>query len=264
MNTSRMPPTPSSWRRLRQRLVRLARRLVPSRLPMKGPYPSYAAARADATGYDSSAIAGQVEGTVRALARGEIGYERDGTGYPTRPPELVLRHVLAAHLNADDVVVDFGGGLGGTFLNHADLFPAETRKIVVEQACFVERGQSLARDLGLDIHFLTGLGSIPKADVIIASGVLQYLEDYTDVLSLMTGLQPRLIILDRTAFASREQWYIQECQGYGDGVARIPIRPIQIEKLKASLSEYHPCQTWTNPFDPDWPIHQGLLLKRKL
>lgn len=245
--------------RLRRHLGPLLRRVIPSRLSLEGPYSSYAEALADATGYDSMAIALQVESVVRALANGEIAYERDGTGYQRIPAGLMLRELLASHLKSNDIVVDFGGGLGGTFLNHADLFPSGCQQIVVEQPLFVERGRELAGSLRMNVRFQDCLAGIEKADIILASSVLQYLENYADVLRAMMDLKPRLIILDRTALASRERWYVQRCLGYGDGVARIPIRPIQRTKLMDALSGYRLLEQWSNPFDPHRPVHGGLL-----
>ncbi|MFM7230007.1 MAG: methyltransferase, TIGR04325 family [Cyanobacteriota bacterium] len=237
--------------------------MIPSRLALKGPYPSYAAANAEATGYDSIAITEHVQTAVRALASGEIAYERDGTGYLHRPPELKIRKVLATNLGFDDVVVDFGGGLGGTFFNHADLFSAQTTKVVVEQPAFARAGRSLAKELGTDIYFYDSLSMLNKADIIIASSVLQYLVDYYEALSQMIALQPRLIIIDRTAFARKERWYIQECVGYGEKLARIPIRPIELDRLKLFLPGYVLSGSWANSFDPGWPMHRGHLFLRE-
>ena len=247
--------------RLRRRLARTLRLVRPSRLPLRGPYPSYAMALADATGYNSISIAAQVESAVRALVHGEIAYERDGVGFQHIPEGLIIRQLLASHLKPHDVVVDFGGGLGGTFLNHADLFPSGCHQIVVEQPLFVERGRTLSSSLALNVHFQNCLEGIEGADVILASSVLQYLGNYVDVLRAMVALRPRLIILDRTAFASKEHWYVQICPGYGEGDAQIPIRPIQRAKLLDILSGYRLQQQWTNPFDPGSPEHAGLLFE---
>jgi putative methyltransferase (TIGR04325 family) len=226
---------------------------------MEGTYSTYPEALDKATGYDSIGIALQVEATVRALLRGDIAYERDGTGYQQIPEGLMLRKLLSTYLRPGDVVVDFGGGLGGTFLNHADLFPSGCRKIVVEQPLFVERGRALAASIGLDIQFSERLDVLSRVDVVLASCVLQYLENYDPAIVSMVAMRPRAIILDRIALAGRERWHVQVCEGYGEGAARIPIRPLLRRRLVKLIPGYRVAAEWSNAFDPDIPTHRGFL-----
>ena len=60
-----------------------------------------------------------------------------------------------------DTVVDFGGGLGGTYINNRDLLPLPVNYIVVEQSNFVQAGQTLCRSYHLPITFATCLNAIP-------------------------------------------------------------------------------------------------------
>ena len=248
---------------IHDRLGPILRRLIPSSLPIEGHYPSYAAALADATGYDCMAIRLQVESVVRALVSGEVAYERDGIGYREIPSNLMVRKLLEQHLRSNDIVVDFGGGLGSTFLNHADLFSSNCQKIVVEQPLFAKRGEELSNSLRKNIYFQDSLEGIEKADIVLASSVLQYIDNYTDILRRIVAVNPRLIIIDRTAFASRERWHVQRCHGYGGQATRIPIRPIQQSKLIEALGSYQLLSQWSNQFDPGRPVHRGLLFGLK-
>ncbi|MFN2168856.1 MAG: hypothetical protein ACK2U9_21695, partial [Anaerolineae bacterium] len=137
-----MSPSPdrSLWQRLRRRLVPVARAVIPSRLPLKGPYPSYAAALAEATGYDSPLVAQQVEEAIQAVLEGRAAYERDGTAFAARP-DLPIHAVLKPLIGARTTIADFGGGLGGLFINAPELFPPACRRLVIEQASMVEAGR---------------------------------------------------------------------------------------------------------------------------
>jgi hypothetical protein len=53
MSGAAHPHPTSRRRRIRQRLAQLLRLVRPSRLPMRGPYATFAAAMAEATGYDN-------------------------------------------------------------------------------------------------------------------------------------------------------------------------------------------------------------------
>ncbi|WP_216901697.1 methyltransferase, TIGR04325 family [Synechococcus sp. CCY 9618] len=239
------------------------RRLLRGRMPLDGPYTSYREASKNASGYASTSIVAMVESAAQAVLRGECGYARDGTVFAQPPADLAICRLLADHLHPGDVIVDFGGGLGGTFINHADLFPPGCRRIVVEQPVFVKRGTDFSTENQLDIRFMGDLTEVPEVDIVLASGVLQYLEDYAPVIKSFNSLSPRIILLDRTALATRERWYVQRCAGYGGGDARIPLRPLNLARIQSLLPDYTLSEQWSNSFDAVTPRHRGLLFVRR-
>ena len=61
------------------------------------------------------------------------------------------------------------------------------------------------------LHFIDGLSEIyENIDVVLLSGVLQYLENYQDVIkSIIDILEPKMIILERTPIAKKSRITIQ-------------------------------------------------------
>lgn len=262
---SALAPPLSPWQRLRQRLSPLVRAVIPSRLPLKGPYPSYAAARAEATGYDSPLVPQLVEEATRAVLEGRAAYERDGTAFATRP-QLPMYRALQPWIGARSTIADFGGGLGGLYLNAPELFPPGCRQIVIEQPSMVAAGRRLARRHGLAVEFMDATQqAIPVVDVLILSCVLQYLDDpWACVEQLLRQTTPAVVILDRTAIHNGPDcWYLQTNPGYYQEPVSYPVQVLNQRRLLEAFPGYRPVRRWHNAFDPGRPEHIGMLLLRK-
>ncbi len=112
--------------------------------------------------------------------------------------------MVAASLasNSDGVsVVDFGGGLGGGYVQLRQwLGPAmPIRYIVVEIPDLVARGRQLFSG-NEDIRFEESLDRIPSSpDILYVNSALQYPENPREVLRAFAGLTPLAILLDRSA-----------------------------------------------------------------
>ena len=254
----------SPWQRLRQRLGPLVRAVIPSRLPLKGPYPSYAAALAEATGYDSPLVPQLVEEATRAVLEGRAAYERDGTAFATRPV-LPIHGALQPWISARATIADFGGGLGGLYLNAPELFPPGCRQIVIEQASMVEAGRRLARSHRLAVEFMEARReAIPAVDVLIFSCVLQYLADpWATVETLLRQTTPAVVILDRTAIRHGPSfWYLQTNPGYYREPVTYPVQVLNQRRLLEAFPGYRPVRRWHNAFDPSRPEHIGMLLRK--
>ena len=131
-------------------------------------------------------------------------YERDGTVFTSLPQRLKLRELLLKYLSPTANIVDFGGGLGGTFINNRDLVSVGQHWAVIEQPTFVAAGKELAHDYGLQADFhsnLHGLGC--SIDLLILSSVLPYLSSPYEILQQVLKLAPKFILIDRTAFIDR-------------------------------------------------------------
>ena len=138
---------------------------------------------------------------VVEVLEGKAVYERDGTAFATMPQRLKLRELILNYLSPTANVVDFWGGLGGTFINNRDLVSEEQHWAVIEQPTFVAAGQELAHDYGLQVEFHSNFLalSIP-IDLLIISRVLPYLQSPYEILKQVLKLAPRIILIDRTAF----------------------------------------------------------------
>jgi putative methyltransferase (TIGR04325 family) len=258
-------PSPSLRQRARRHLGPLLRRVIPSRLPMKGPYGSHGAALAESTGYDSPLVAQQVEEATLAVLEGRAAYERDGTAFQDRP-DLAIHGVLRQVLTPRATIADFGGGLGGLYINAPELFPQGCRRLVIEQPSMVAAGRRLDSAHGLSIEFFDGsdLRAIPTVDLLVLSGVLQYLPEPWPLLDgLLHHLRPASVIVDRTAIRrGASRWYLQTNPGFYQEPVTYPVQVLERRRLLAAFRDYRPVRHWHNAFDPGRPEHIGMLLLR--
>lgn len=249
--------------RTRKLLVPVLRRVMPTRLPMRGPFGSYEEALAEATGYDSPLVTQQVEEATTDVLNGRAAYERDGTAFPERP-ELAIHAALRQVVKPRSTIADFGGGLGGLYLNAPELFAEGCRCLVIEQASMVAAGHRLKAAHGLGIEFFEGsdLSAVPQVDVLVLSGVLQYLPAPWHLLDgLLSQLQPAAVIIDRTATRRRaSRWYLQTNPGVYRQPVSYPVQVLERRRLLAAFYGYRLVRNWHNAFDPGRPEHIGMLL----
>jgi len=249
---------------IRQVIGPVYRLVIPNQLRLGGPYSSYLEAISYATGYDSPVIASKVEEATRAVLEGRGAYERDGTVFQVRP-YLKINQILKNLVTPKTVIADFGGGLGGLYINSPELFPLGCRRIVIEQTSMVYTGRRITEEYDLAIDFIdSNSQAIPKLDVLVLSSVLQYLEKPWAVVEwLIQSSNPEVVILDRTAIRRGEsQWHIQLNTGYYEKTVNYPIQILDSKKLLGAFSRYRVMTTWHNHFDARLPEHIGILFIR--
>lgn len=255
----------SLFRKVAKRIVNLISLTAKSQLRLTGPYPSYEAALAHSSGYDSPLILAKVKQAVVEVLEGRAVYERDGTVFTSLPQGLKLRELLCKYLSPTAHVVDFGGGLGGTFINHRDLVSVGQHWSIIEQPAFVKAGQELAKAYSLPLEFHNNLSELGSpVDLFILSSVLPYLSSPYDIAKQVLELVPKFILIDRTAFIDHgeEVWWVQDSSDYFGPSVSIPIQPLHLPKLFNSFPGYTLIQKWDNSFDPAIPQHFGLLFER--
>lgn len=204
----------------------------------------------------------KVQAAVIDVLNGRSRYERDGTTFDELPKKYTLREKLSESLRPDDTIVDFGGGLGGTFINNRDVLECHCNQfIVVEQEVFCCAGSAIAQDYHLPISFLPSLADLPKpaADIVILSGVLQCIEGWKEVVSQVLKLQPRHIFLDRHPLVDGPtNVFVQENDGYYETKVSYPIRMFNAKELLDTFEDYTVKETWPSDFDP--PEYRGFHL----
>lgn len=170
----------------------------------RGRYRDWAQASAAAEGYDDPTILDRVAATTQAVVRGEIPAERDGYPLTTRPDNHALIAALLHSAGGGRLrVVDFGGGLGSLY--HATrpwLEPlGDLDWCVVEQAHYAQRGTQDFADGRLrfsdDLDEVLAQGT---PDIVLLSGVLQFLPDPLAVLRQVAASGAGAIFLDRVPF----------------------------------------------------------------
>jgi putative methyltransferase (TIGR04325 family) len=183
------------------------RALGGGRQVLQGVYATWAEAARAGTGYTAAEILTRVEHAASQVERGEAAFERDSVAFPTMEwPFPLLAALLRAAVRARGRlnVLDFGGSLGSTYRQCRQFLGAVTplRWSVVEQSHYVERGRARFQTDELRFHHdLEESVREAAPDVVLVSGVLQYLEDPYQVLDQLSTIGARTIVIDRTPWS---------------------------------------------------------------
>ncbi len=169
----------------------------------EGPYGDWAAAQSQASGYDAPAILERAIQACRSVAAGEAAYERDTVLFrePAFSFPLILwllraGKAVGGHLR----VLDFGGALGSLYAQHKEALAVldDVSWAVVEQAHIAQAGrEEFSNDR---LSFFSDFADAcheTNPNVILCSGVLQYLEKPFDFLSKVLTEGADYIIIDR-------------------------------------------------------------------
>jgi putative methyltransferase (TIGR04325 family) len=180
----------------------LRRSLRPPAVTFRLGFDSWDAATKESNGYDVDAIADRVLDATKAVLEGRSSFERDGTNFAEVQYSFpAITGLLCAAIQGSHKVMDFGGGLGGTFLAYRAMLPSQTTWGVVEQHSYVHLGREQIR-VG-QLHFFNTIEECSKTidpDIVLLSSVLQYLEDPIKVLEEVSSLPSvRWIVIDRTS-----------------------------------------------------------------
>lgn len=183
------------------------RRLRGSGIQFHGAYSSWNEAQQRAEGYDAEAVLQRVRQTTIAVVKGEAVCERDGVLFHQAQYPLAVIAVLlrAATENGNRLtVLDFGGALGSTYYQCRDFLQQlkPLRWCIVEQPGFVACGrQQFQNEI---IHFYSNVPEClaqERPQVVLLSGVLQYLADPVQVLDELSRGGAKYIVIDRTPVA---------------------------------------------------------------
>lgn len=183
-----------------------------------GDYSSWREASVEAAGYDEVGIFKNACAAARAVQSGEAAFDRDGVLFDEKDypfPLLCGLMRCAATSKGRLHVLDFGGAFGSTFMQCREFFGnlPDTRWQVVEQAHYV----NWARE-NIDVPTLGFSSTLQEAfqlfepNVLLFSGVLQYLEDPVKTLQNALRSSVQYVIIDRTPFIAgpRSMITIQE------------------------------------------------------
>ena len=176
---------------------------------LSGNYYTWNEAVRNSTGYDNEIILNKTKKALLKVKNGEAVYERDSVLFDNVQyawPLLSCLMWVAAQAKGNLNVLDFGGSLGSTyfqnrvFLRHL----SDVRWNIIEQPKYVETGKKWFEDDHLKFYLrVEDCLAETQPNVIILSGVLQYLERPYDVLSKFLNLSDcGYIIIDRTSFWS--------------------------------------------------------------
>ncbi len=176
-----------------------------------GDYASFAEARACSRGYEEAVILERTRLALHKVVRGEAAYERDSVTFDTLElpgPLLDILNRSAAEHQGRLSVLDFGGALGSTYFQCRSALTrfAPLEWSVVDLPAHVACGQ---REFANDIlRFYPSIESCRRErrpQVLLLSGVLQYLPEPWQFLREAATGDFDWIVLDRTPFIPAER-----------------------------------------------------------
>lgn len=171
-----------------------------------GNYASWEEASAEADGYDKTNILDKTKEALLKVKNGDAVYERDSVIFDKKeyPYPLITYLLHSAFRNESPLnILDFGGSLGSTYFQVKEFLSPRVCSSwnVVEQAHYVECGKGCFEDDLL--HFFHSIDECVAEytiDLVILSGVTQYLSDPHSFLNELTSSRFKFIIIDRTSF----------------------------------------------------------------
>lgn len=222
-----------------------------------GDYQTWGDAVAASSGYHSDVIFERVKEAARKVREGDALWERDSTcfyQYEYNWQMLACLMTVAARSAGKLNVLDFGGALGSTYMQHRKILDtlSDVSWSVVEQPHVVSCGKAEFTMGALDFFSdIEQCFSAHAVNAVLFSSVLQYLESPYEILEEINKLSSAAIIIDRTPVAkSGEKIRIQHVPKsiYS---ASYPCRFLDKRRLLEVLTNGRVLTPWfDSPFDP--------------
>lgn len=240
-------------------LLGLIRRARPRAVSFAGDYPTWEAAKLDATGYESEEILERVVGATRKVVAGEAAYERDSFVFDRIEYAWpLLASLLQVALESRSLrVIDFGGALGSTWWQNRKylgrLNGIEVAWRVVEQEHFVSAGNQEFRNGSLSFHRTITEAGEHGVDVVLAASSLCYVAEPKSLIREIEAVRCRYLIIDRLpmSFGDRDRIALQTVAPpiYD---ASYPVR-LFTEKtlLENLLGRWRVIEKWVCDLQPD-------------
>jgi putative methyltransferase (TIGR04325 family) len=177
----------------------------PRNLSLTGQFGSWEEAMRSCTGYDDGFILEKTKTALLKVKNGEAVYERDSVLFDQVQYswELLASLMWTAARAGRLHVLDFGGSLGSSYYQNRkflDTLP-DVRWNVVEQPKHVEVGVDLFSTDTLRFYYsIDDCIRENRINLVLLSGVLQYLENPSEILKRLMAIPDAVIIIDRTPF----------------------------------------------------------------
>jgi len=210
----------------------------------EGDYATWGEASTQCTGYDAEGILAKVLDATRKVKCGEAAFERDSVLFDHIEyawPVLSGLMWVAARNGGRLNVLDFGGSLGSSYFQNRNFLQTlpEVRWNVVEQVNYVEAGRAYIQNEQLKFfRTIEECLQTNQPNVILLSGVLQYLPDPYSLLKELLAIQASAVILDRTCYLNQGKRELIKIQHVPATVyaASYPCRFFLEEKLSNFIS----------------------------
>jgi len=224
-----------------------------------GSYSNWKDLKLKSIGYDNLDILEKCKNSLMDVVSGKAVYERDSVLFTEIQYSWGLLSGLqyAAISNDNSLnIVDFGGSLGSTyyqnrnFLNHLK----NINWAIVEQKHFVDCGNNFfSTDIITFHNCIKDIPNLEKYNVLLLSGVLQYLEAPRKEILDFLKYEFQYIIIDRTSFTSNETRDILTIQNVPKEIylANYPCWFFAKDFLEEILSDYENIGQFSSNFEPD-------------
>jgi putative methyltransferase (TIGR04325 family) len=185
-------------------IIRIIRHVTGYGSCFRGEFKTWEEAASLTQGYDADQILEKVLANTIKVRDGKAAFERDGVLFYERDdrfPMLAAVMRCATENGGNLRVLDFGGGLGSAYFEHLHWFKAlpSVKWCVVEQKNFVDAGNKNLADGKLSFEYsIDEAFAKEKYDIVIFSGVLQYVKDFSLFVKQVTEHKPQFILIDRT------------------------------------------------------------------
>lgn len=232
-----------------------------------GDYSSWDEAKEKCTGYDSTIILEKCKEALLKVKKGEAVYERDSVLFD----EIHYSWGLLAGLQKAALenegklcVLDFGGSLGSTYYQNKEFLNGveNVEWNIVEQAHFVDCGKENFENEHLKFYYtIEECLSKHKPNVLLLSGVLQYLSNINDWLDIFNNNGIAYILIDRTTSIPSDRNIIT-IQQVPSAIydASYPCWFFNYKYIENGLSNYSLITSFKGVFDPvDYPLNNSVI-----
>jgi putative methyltransferase (TIGR04325 family) len=179
------------------------------------PFPTWEEALKHATGYESEAVIEKTFDSSYKVRKGEAVYERDSVLFDKIHyswPLLSALMWIAARSKGELHLLDFGGSLGTTYFQNRRFLRnlVSVTWNIVEQKKLVDLGKKYFQDDRLKFYYsIDSCLGPPSLQVILFSGVLQYLEKPFELIDTIQRFSFPYVLVDRTPFVKGDQHRIR-------------------------------------------------------
>ena len=222
-----------------------------------GNYPDWASAVAASSGYDAEIIFKSVHMAASAVRDGKALWERDSTCFYHEEynwPLLACLMTSATRSGGALHVLDFGGALGSTYMQHRKLLAGleDCSWNVVEQPHIVACGKAgFATNTIRFFDTIEQCFSARPVNVVLFSSTLQYLENPYELLQKVVKLAPVAIVIDRTPLSYKGERITVQHVPKTIYSASYPCRFLDQQRLKSILTNGRVLSPWfVSPVDP--------------
>lgn len=173
-------------------------------------YNSWKEALANSNGYDADNILLETRNSLLKVKAGEFAFERDTILFDKIQYSWHILAVLLRFAIENDNslnIIDFGGSLGSSYFQNREFLKnlRDFKWNIVEQRKYSECGKIYFEDKFLKFYDdLQTCMAENHSKIILASGVLQYLEQPGEILKQFLDFNFEYIIIDRTGFSNEE------------------------------------------------------------